>query len=373
MNSPALPKVLVVDDLAQNVIALEALIGRADLELLTASSGTEALEIVLQNDVALALIDVQMPGMDGFELAELMRGNARSRQIPIIFLTAAIGDPSRQFRGYEAGAVDFLSKPFDGYVLRSKIEVFVQLYDQKRRLRQQLAELKESLRLNELFTAVLGHDLRSPLAAVLANAEIVKRVAPAGQIANAANRIVSSGERMSRMISQILELARVRAQSFKLAHSQGDLYSLCLAVNEELDLDSVGSRLAIERRGDTVARIDPDLITQMMTNLVSNALQHGDTTQPVSVRIDGSAPDKVVIEICNRGKVAPDTLPAMSQSLCGVAVPGASENGGLGLGLHIVGHIAGLHGGSVTADSATPDEVTFRVVLPRLPVTRPRN
>ena len=169
------PKVLVVDDLSQNIVALEAIVGRADLALLTANSGPQALEIVLQHDIALALIDVQMPGMDGFELAELMRGNDRTRHIPIIFLTAAIGDPSRQFRGYEAGAVDFLSKPFDAFVLRSKIEVFVQLHAQKRRLAEKLAELEESLRLNDLFTAVLGHDLRSPLSSVMANAEILRQ------------------------------------------------------------------------------------------------------------------------------------------------------------------------------------------------------
>src|SRR5688500_391598 len=94
----AAPKILVVDALKQNIVALEAIIGRADLQLLSAGSGPEALEVILQHDIALALVDVQMPGMDGFELAELMRGNDRTRHIPIIFLTAAIGDPSRQFR-----------------------------------------------------------------------------------------------------------------------------------------------------------------------------------------------------------------------------------------------------------------------------------
>jgi CheY-like chemotaxis protein len=208
------PKVLIVDDLQQNILALQAILGHSKLQLLTANSGPQALEMILRHDIALALIDVQMPEMDGFELAELMRGNERSRHIPIIFLTAAIGDPSRQFRGYEAGAVDFLSKPFDAFVLRSKIEVFVQLHAQKRRLAQKLAELEESLRLNELFTAVLGHDLRSPLASVLANAEILKRLAPTEQISGIADRISASSERMSRMISQILDLARVRAQTF---------------------------------------------------------------------------------------------------------------------------------------------------------------
>jgi signal transduction histidine kinase len=370
MNQPSPPKVLVVDDLDQNIVALEALVGSADLQLLMATSGPQALEIVLQHDIALALIDVQMPGMDGFELAELMRGNDRTRHIPIIFLTAAIGDPSRQFRGYEAGAVDFLSKPFDAFVLRSKIGVFVELYDQKRRLAQKLAELEESLRLNELFTAVLGHDLRSPLASVLTNSEIVKRLAPDEQIAGAASRIVSSGERMSRMISQILELARVRARSFRLMPSPGDLYEVCLAVKEELDPTGTARRFTVERRGDTSARFDPDLVTQMVTNLVGNALQHGAPDQQVSVRLDGSRRESVEIEVRNRGRIAEDALPELLQPLRGVTVPGRTAGQGLGLGLHIVGHVASLHGGSVDAQNIPPDDVLFRVVLPRVPAAR---
>src|SRR3979490_2295572 len=102
---------LLVDDLEENLLSLEALLRREGLNLLKAQSGKAALELLLRNDVALALLDVQMPGMDGFELAELMRGSERSRHIPIIFLTAGARDQYRLFKGYESGAVDFLFKP----------------------------------------------------------------------------------------------------------------------------------------------------------------------------------------------------------------------------------------------------------------------
>jgi signal transduction histidine kinase len=372
VNAPGLPgaappRILLVDDLEQNLVALEAIIGRAHLDLLTAHSGPEALEIVLREDIALALVDVQMPGMDGFELAELMRGNERTRHIPIIFLTAAIGDPSRQFRGYEAGAVDFLSKPFDAYVLRSKIEVFVQLHSQKRRLAEKLAELEEALRLNELFTAVLGHDLRTPLSSVQANAEIVKRLATDDRVADAANRIGSSSTRMARMISQILDLARVRARSFQLAPTRGTLHDACLAVRDELAGTGAAERIEIECEGDTAAEFDPDRVAQMLTNLVGNALEHGDDA-PVRVRVDGTRPDAVVILVRNRGRISPQALPLL-QPFRGVSVPdrnaGAGLGLGLGLGLHIVRHIAALHGGDVTAQNTETNEVEFRVLLPR--------
>lgn len=140
-------KLLLVDDLEENLLALEGLLRRPELQLLKAHSGTEALELLLTHDVALALVDVQMPEIDGFELAELMRGSERTRSVPIIFVTAGARESHRVFQGYDAGAVDFLFKPIDPHVLRHKVNTFVELYRQ----RQQLADQMELIRANEEF------------------------------------------------------------------------------------------------------------------------------------------------------------------------------------------------------------------------------
>src|ERR1700754_2975105 len=132
---------LLVDDLEENLLSLGALLRRDGLVLLKARSGDEALELLLKNDVALALVDVQMPGLNGFELAELMRGNERTRHVPIIFVTAGNADNQRRFRGYEAGAVDFIQKPIEADVLRSKANVFFDLYRQ----RGQIAAQRDAL------------------------------------------------------------------------------------------------------------------------------------------------------------------------------------------------------------------------------------
>ncbi len=132
---------LLVDDLEENLLSLEALLRRDDRLLMKARSGDQALEILLRQDVALALVDVQMPGLDGFELAELMRGNERTRHIPIIFVTAGTADGQRRFRGYEAGAVDFIQKPIEPDVLASKVNVFFELYRQRQLLAAQRDEL----------------------------------------------------------------------------------------------------------------------------------------------------------------------------------------------------------------------------------------
>ena len=137
-------KFLLVDDVPENLVALEGLLRRDGLEIMTAQSGTEALELLLAHDFALALLDVQLPTMDGFELAEIMRGTGRTRRVPIIFLTAVATDERRRFMGYEFGAVDYLIKPIDPHVLRRKAEVFFELDQQRRELVRQRDEMGES-------------------------------------------------------------------------------------------------------------------------------------------------------------------------------------------------------------------------------------
>ena len=147
-------KCLIVDDLDENLLALAALLRDDEVEVLQARSGAQALELLLLHDVALALIDVQMPEMDGFELAELMRGSERTRRVPIIFVTAGARDPQRIFRGYESGAVDFLFKPIETHILKSKAAVFFRLHRQAGQLARQLDERTETLKLHEIFTGI---------------------------------------------------------------------------------------------------------------------------------------------------------------------------------------------------------------------------
>src|ERR1700722_5321389 len=137
---------LLVDDLEENLLSLEALLRREGLTLLKARSGDEALEMLLKHDIALALLDVQMPGMDGFELAEFMRGAERARHVPIIFLTAGTADIQRRFRGYEAWAVDFIQKPIEPDILRGKANVFFDLHQQRRQIQVQRDALEASTR-----------------------------------------------------------------------------------------------------------------------------------------------------------------------------------------------------------------------------------
>lgn len=167
MESPEPVKFLLVDDIEENLRALEALLRRDGLVMFKARSGIEALELMLQHDFALALLDVQMPQMDGFELAELMRGTERTRRIPIIFVTAAATDEGRRFRGYEAGAVDFIYKPVDPLILKSKAQVFLDIARQHQQLARQKDELAlAATQLQGALDRLKAHTDNSPLAIV---------------------------------------------------------------------------------------------------------------------------------------------------------------------------------------------------------------
>ena len=134
---------LIVDDLPENLLALDALLQAPGIRVHQAESAEQALELLLRHEFALAILDVQMPGMDGFQLAELMRGTERTKQIPIVFVSAAGRELNYAFKGYESGAVDFMHKPLDAHAVRSKVNVFVDLYRSRKALSRQLEALEK--------------------------------------------------------------------------------------------------------------------------------------------------------------------------------------------------------------------------------------
>ncbi|WP_242902504.1 response regulator [Actinomadura terrae] len=148
-------KILLVDDREENLIALEAILSSLDQDLVRARSGEEALKALLTDEYAVILLDVVMPGMDGFETARDIKRRKKTRDLPIIFLTAVNSDPDYAFRGYAAGAVDFISKPFDPWVLRAKVSVFVELHNKNKQLRDQTALLREQAALLREQSALL--------------------------------------------------------------------------------------------------------------------------------------------------------------------------------------------------------------------------
>jgi len=206
-------KVLIVDDRLENVEALSALIESEIVEIYKAMNGEDALALVLDHQFGLALLDVQMPNMTGFELAKLIRGIERSKKLPIIFVTAATQDAATIFDGYESGAVDVLFKPVDPHVVRNKVRVFVELDQANKLLREQMKELSvlkdkaENANLAKSnFLRNISHELRTPLSAVLGYADLMRSATPADN-AMYLDSIRRNGHQLLKIIDDILDMS----------------------------------------------------------------------------------------------------------------------------------------------------------------------
>ncbi len=357
-------KCLLVDDLPENLLAMSALLARDDVELLTARSGSQALELLLLHEIALAFVDVQMPDMDGFELAELMRGSERSRHVPIIFVTAGARESQRVFKGYESGAVDFIYKPIEPHILKNKADVFFQLYRQRQQLAHDLQVRTETLRLNEMFSALLAHDLRSPLSAILASAELLDRRCSEPYAHESAKRIQSSGRRMSRMIEDMLDLARARLGGGIIVKREfGDFRALLEPVIREHQAAAPTRPIHAAYSGTFSGYWDAERIAQVASNLIGNALKHG-RQDGVRLRLDGEADESVSLTVTNSGTIPAELRRHLFDPFRSGRQP-AGRREGLGLGLYIVQQIVEAHHGSVAADTDQDDTTIFRVVIPR--------
>lgn len=358
-------KCLLVDDVPENLIALEALLRRDGVHILKAASGPEALELLLAHtDVALAMLDVQMPEMNGFELAELIRGSERTRHIPLIFMTAGSRDQNWQFKGYENGAVDFLYKPIDPHMLVNKANVFFELHRQKVALACELQDRTHALQLSEMFMAVLSHDLRGPLSAILASAAVLRKTQEPDKVLAMADKVQTSAQRMGRMIEDLLDVTRARQfGGLPVRAAPADLGELVQRTAAEWRTSHPERVIEVQQQGDLGGQWDAERLCQVVSNLLGNAIHHGDPQQPVQAVLDGSAPHSVVMTVRNGGEIPRALIPQLFDPFRGrEREPGRHQ--GLGLGLYIVHQIVQGHGGTISVCSRDGRTI-FRVELPR--------
>ncbi len=365
---------LLVDDLEENLLALEGLLDREDVLLLKARSGEEALEILLKQDVALALLDVQMPGMDGFELAEFMRGNERTRHIPIIFLTAGTADARRRFRGYEAGAVDFIQKPIEADVLRSKVNVFFELFRQRQLLaaqRDELAAVSDALRKvdqrKDEFLAVLAHELRNPLASLHAGVNLLQRKAGtplAGEIQQSIERQIFH---LARMVDDLLDVSRIKSGKIVLKKERlalNDILNLAIEASQA-HIHAGQHRLVTDLPSEPVW-LDADLtrMTQVVSNLLNNAAKYTPDGGEIALIARAEA-DGVSIAVQDNGLGIPaDKQHRIFEIFAQIEQHMGQAGGGVGIGLALVRQLVELHQGSVTVESAEGVGSTFTVSIP---------
>jgi len=400
--------ILLVDDHEENLLALEAILTDPAYNLVRARSGRDALREVLARDFALILLDVAMPDLDGYETAATIRRRERSRDTPIIFLTANYRTDTHVFRGYSVGAVDYLFKPFMPEILQSKVAVFVELFNKREALTRQtealrhahgeleervrlrtreLASANEALRaeiaervriekerlallereqlartqaesvnrMKDEFLATLSHELRTPLNAILGWAHLLTTgKADASTAQRALNVIRNNAMAQSQLIEDILDVSRIISGKLRL-----NLAPVKLGEVMESALDSVApaadaKNITIERHVEDLDPItgDRDRLQQVFWNLLSNAVKFTPRDGRVTVSVARDAHDAIIsVEDTGIGITA-DFLPYVFDRFSQADATATRRHGGLGLGMAIVRYLVELHGGTVRAESA---------------------
>lgn len=363
--------ILLVDDQPNGLIALEAVLRRLGQNIVSAHSGAEALQHQLRTDFAVILLDVRMPGMDGFETATLIRQRAKSATTPIIFLTAGMRDDTVAFKGYALGAVDFLIKPIVGEVLCSKVEVFVELakknallLELNHALEHQAAELASVNRELESFSYSVSHDLRAPLRAItgfsqllLENHEAQLDEAGKGYL----GRIRKAGKQMGELIDDLLGLARVART--ELQRERVDLGKLATEIAGDLSAADPQREVSFKIASPVIVDGDPRLLRAALQNLLNNAWKFtGKAEHPaIEFGTTGTGADRVFFVSDNGAGFdmkQVDRLFAPFQRL-----HSAADFPGTGVGLAIVQRIIGRHGGRAWASSKQGDGSVFSFTL----------
>jgi len=386
-------KLLIVDDLPENLLALDALIRGRGRVVFQATSAEAALALMLEHEFALAILDVQMPGMNGFELAEMMRGTERTRHIPIIFVSAAGREMNYAFKGYESGAVDFLQKPLDAYVVASKVNVFVDLHRHRKALKHEMealaaahreqaelvdklqvaqGDLERSVRMRDDFMSMVSHELRTPLNTLYLETQVRKMHLGKGNLVPfAPDKLPAMIERdqrqiqnMVRLIDDMLDVSRLRSGSLSIRPKPFDLAALARRVVDSLVNQAEASGSHIELDAPTVidGLWDEFRIEQVLTNLLTNAMRYG-RGNPVKVTVqmvDGQA--QMTVRDQGIGIAAPDQARIFEQFER--TDDSRKHAAGLGLGLYITREIVIAHSGTIEVESAPGEGSLFRVTLP---------
>ncbi|VVO74952.1 ATP-binding protein [Pseudomonas sp. B21128] len=385
-------KLLIVDDLPENLLALEALIKREDRTVYKALSADEALSLLLQHEFAMAILDVQMPGMNGFELAELMRGTEKTKNIPIIFVSAAGRELNYAFKGYESGAVDFLHKPLDIHAVKSKVNVFVDLYRQSKAMKQQVealeqarreqeallqqlqstqSELEQAVRMRDDFMSIVAHEVRTPLNGLILETQLRKmhlaRDNAAAFTLDKMHAMVDRDERqiksLIRLIEDMLDVSRIRTGKLSIRPNSFDLVQLVsnLLQNFAAQIEAAETTVSFEADMPVKGCWDEFRIEQVISNLLTNALRYGGRS-PIQVRVYRQG-NEARVEVQDHGiGISAENQKRIFQQF--ERVSAKTVVAGLGLGLFISEQIVAAHGGSIVVESQINEGALFRVCLP---------
>ncbi|WP_217605242.1 response regulator [Chitinophaga sp. GbtcB8] len=385
--------ILIVDDKQENLYSLKALLRLNLYEVDTATSGEEALKRILRNEYELIILDVQMPGMDGYEVAETITGYSRSRDIPIIFLSAVNIDKRFVTKGYASGGVDYITKPFDADILLLKVKTFTRLYRQTKELNdiketleqkveertKALVQANKELELSnaelQQYAFIASHDLREPLRKIITFSRLVieRFLGSDPEALQYMNKVISSSERMRSLINDLLSYSHLAEQP---RFNTCNLNQLVQETMADLEVAIKEKEAVLQISHLPVIEAIQDQMRQLFQNLVSNALKFSKKDTPPVIKIWSELIDQRSLTAGISGKGAwcriyisdngigfnemyLDKIFHMFQRL-----HGKDEYHGTGIGLTIVKKIIQKHNGLISAESREGQGATFMLVLP---------
>ncbi len=380
--------ILLVDDEPVNLAGIEVMLPSDRYRCVQARSADEALLHLLSQDFAAIVLDIRLPGMTGIDLARLIKRRRRTEHVPILFLTAHMLEETDVLRGYHTGAVDYLSKPVNPDILRSKIAVFADLYRKSRALEQanealqrQMAQrevIEEALRRvnHELeervaertaalraadqrkdeFLAALAHELRNPLAALQGAAEVIRLTAPPGpELTSSQGVITRQLRQMARLVDDLLDVSRITRGRLVLRKSRVELAGIiddALEISRPI-LEANGHVLSLDVPREAVhIHADRLRLSQVIANLLDNAAKYSDPCGRIQLGVKAiDSAIEIWVEDDGVG-IDPEVLPSIFVLFVQAEQSGEHARGGLGIGLTLVRRLVELHGGTVEAASA---------------------
>jgi signal transduction histidine kinase len=378
---PEKANILIVDDSPSKLLAMSAALSELDQNVVTALSGREALRHLLNQDFALILLDVNMPDIDGFETAALIRERQSSAQVPIIFVTA-YGDDTHANRGYSLGAVDYLLSPVDPEVLRAKVSVFVELFRKNAQVRaqaeQRVALVHEQVarrtaeaanRLKDEFLAILSHELRTPLNSILGWVQLLKLGGHSDEdVANGLEVIERNAKIQARIIEDLLDVSRIISGKLQLELQPVNITGVVEAAISAVQLNADAKQVTVCREFSDdlpVAMVDATRLQQAIWNLLSNAVKFTPAGGTISVAIRRDQ-DELEVAVADTGEgIAPEFLPYVFERFRQADASTSRRHGGLGIGLALVRQLIEMHHGRISVESPGSGQgSTFRVRLP---------
>ena len=402
-DGEAVINILIVDDEPKNLTVLETILEQPGYRLVRAESADEALLALLSEPFALLILDIRMPGMTGFELAEVIKQRKRTAHVPIIFLTAYYNEDQHVLEGYGTGAVDYLLKPVNPQILRSKVAVFAELYRkdldattanlaltaevaERRRAEEQLREINDTLeqrvaertdelaqanQLKDEFLAMLSHELRNPLSAIT---NAVHMIDPSGAASDrtawALGLIDRQSKTLRRIVDDLLDVARVARGKIELRKQPIDLLEvLSQAADVIRPLLSSEEELEVVLPAGGPLRVDADFtrLEQSVVNLLLNAVKFSSTDRRITVTVESEDGDAVISIRDNGIGIAPEMLARIFGLFTQADRSLDRVQGGLGIGLFICKQLIELHGGNIAAHSdGVGRGASFTIRLPLL-------